>query len=130
MLQELRYAVRILKRAPAYALSAIAALALGIGANTAVFSVVHAVLLEPLPYAEPERLVRLYENNHSQGLARGAVSPATLLEPAAASSRRLAHMSVVSRQSAVVSRASSGAEQKKRETRIPPDLLCLLSSAS
>ncbi|HEV3485528.1 MAG TPA: ABC transporter permease, partial [Vicinamibacterales bacterium] len=80
VLQELRYAVRILRRAPAYALSAMAALALGIGANTAVFSVVHAVLLEPLPYPEPERLVRVYENNHSQGIARGDVSPATLLE--------------------------------------------------
>ena len=76
MLNDLRYALRTLRRSPAFAISAILALALGVGANTAVFAVVYAVLLKPLPYAEPERLVRLFEQNPTQGIERGAVSPA------------------------------------------------------
>ncbi|HET7563449.1 MAG TPA: ABC transporter permease, partial [Gemmatimonadaceae bacterium] len=63
LVQDVRYAVRSLAHAPAFSLSAVVVLALGIGTSTAVFSAVDAVLLTRLPYPHDERLVRIYEQN-------------------------------------------------------------------
>jgi putative ABC transport system permease protein len=79
-MNDLRYSIRTLSRSPGFALSAVLTLALGIGANAAVFAVVHAVLLNPLPYAEPDRLVRIWETSPAQGIERAtAVDPLVAL---------------------------------------------------
>src|ERR1700736_1829395 len=57
---DLRYAFRVMSRTPSLAVAVVSVLALGIGATTAIFSIVNAVLLRPLPFEEPERLVRIY----------------------------------------------------------------------
>lgn len=62
IIDDLRFSLRLLGRNPAFALIAVAALALGIGADTAIFTVVDGVLLQPLPYPESDRLVMVYES--------------------------------------------------------------------
>src|SRR5258708_24859702 len=72
--QDLRYTARALRRAPGFAIAAVLVVALGVGANTAAFSVADFVLIRPLPFAEPDRLVRLWE--FPPGYGRTDLSPA------------------------------------------------------
>lgn len=78
--QDFRYSTRMLLKSPVFSLIAILTLALGIGANAAIFSVVNSVLLRSLPYHNPDRIVTLWENNTREGIPRDDVSPANFLD--------------------------------------------------
>ena len=70
-LQDLRFAFRSLAKVPGFTVAVIATLALGIGANTAVFSVINAVLLKALPYHEPQSIVLVWGEDKAAGSSRG-----------------------------------------------------------
>jgi predicted permease len=76
--QDVRYALRRLRATPAFAVTAVLTLALGIGANAAIFSVVHGVLIRPLPFPDPDRLYAVYSSNRTADILRGPVSPPDL----------------------------------------------------
>ncbi len=78
--QDLRYGARMLLKNPGFTLIAVLTLALGIGANTAIFSVVNGVLLRPLPYFDADRVVTLWQRNNQSGAKENGASPANFFD--------------------------------------------------
>lgn len=94
LVRRLRYGVRSLLRTPLFSLLAVVTLALGIGANAAVFGVVKSLLLDALPYADADRLVRVYTRFLDGSYERAPLSQGTLRDEArgASESRRTRHL--------------------------------------
>jgi putative ABC transport system permease protein len=80
MMQDLRFALRSFARTPRFTIPAVLALALGIGATSAIFSVIQAVVLKPLPYRDPDRIVSVWESNAKRNRSRNVIAPANFVE--------------------------------------------------
>ena len=110
--QDLRFAVRALLKRPSFSLMVIVTLALGIGANTAIFTIVNAFLLRPLPFDEPERLVVLYERNVIGDEPRQSVAPGNFLDWQQASTS-FEHMTAQTTRTVTVTRDTAGGEAER-----------------
>ena len=75
LLQDLRFALRLMRRNAGFTITVVSALALGIGANTTIFSLVNGILLKPYPFPSPEQLVMVWQRNASSATAQAAISP-------------------------------------------------------
>src|SRR5215210_4041506 len=80
LIQDIRYAIRTLSKSRGLTAVAVIALALGIGANTAIFSVVNAAMIRPLPFKGHDRLVMVWEHNRNRGRAQNVVNPGNYMD--------------------------------------------------
>jgi putative ABC transport system permease protein len=119
--QDLRYTARGLRRAPGFALTAILVVALGVGANTAAFSLADFVLLRPLPYPEPERLVKIWEA--TPGYGQMEFSPANLRDVEATAT---SYTGIGAFWGTAVNLVGDGEPRRLQAVRVTPDLLPLV----
>src|SRR3979409_2552001 len=80
LLRDLRFSIRSLLKRPALTIIAIVTLAIGIGACSAIFSFINALLLKPLPFPDPDRIVALWDKSSSRGVERNEVAVANYLD--------------------------------------------------
>jgi predicted permease len=123
LVQDLRYGVRMLLKNPVFTLIAVITLALGIGANSAIFTIVNGVLLRPLPFEEPERLVKVWETRHHLGRARNVVSPSDFFDWRS-QNKSFEHMAAYTAGDFTLT--GSGEPDRVRVTSVSPDLFPLL----
>jgi putative ABC transport system permease protein len=112
LVKDLGYAVRLLRKSPGFTLTAICSLALGIGANTAIFSIVNAYLLRPLPYDRPDRLVVLFERNVVGDEQDMALAPGNFFDWQSASTT-FQSMSAYTTRTTTVGADTAGAEPER-----------------
>jgi putative ABC transport system permease protein len=121
--QDLRYGARMLLKNPVFTLIAVITLSLGIGANSAIFTIVNGVLLRPLPFDEPEQLVKVWEMRYQLGGARRPVSPADFFDWRAQNTT-FQHMAAYTAGDYTLT--GSGEPDRLRVARVSPELFPLL----
>jgi len=124
LLQDLRFAARGFVRQPGFTLAAVLTIALGIGANTTIFSIVSGVLLRPLPYADPEQLVMLWEVFPPAGMDTVPLSDADILDYREA--QAFSHVAAV--RSAEIALTGSGEPVRPRGMAVSPSLFPMLGA--
>src|SRR5262249_32480228 len=112
LVKDIAYALRLLRRSPGFTFTAVVSLALGIGANTAIFSMVNAFLLRPLPFDHPERLVTLFERDVIGGEAPMSLAPGNFLDWQA-SSTAFESMTAYSMRTLTLSSGAPGFEPQR-----------------
>ena len=126
LLQYLRHSFRLLRRSPVFSAVVILMLALGIGANTAVFSVVDGVLLRRLPYRDPDRLVMVWEKNPALGASIGDRIPASYTNFTEWVRQSNAFEGIAGMEDANLNRTGAGEPERVNGARISPNLFRVL----
>src|SRR5580693_8704049 len=129
LIQYFRHSFRLLRRSPVFSAVVVLMLALGIGANTAVFSVVDGVLLRKLPYRDPERLVMMWEKNPALGAAIGERIPAAYTNFAEWVRQSEAFEGIAGMEDANLNRTGTGEPERVNGARISPNFFQVLGVA-
>jgi putative ABC transport system permease protein len=124
--QDLRYGGRVIRQKPALSLTIVITVALGIGANATIFGVINAVLLEPLPYKDPDRLVRLWQSNPGQNQIESPVSAPNFLDW---QTQQTTFEQLGALEFATFNLTGSGEPQRIAAARITPNLIPTLGVA-